>query len=333
MSSSSLLLSPDTTSSLQAGAGMVEFSIIALPLLMLGLGSVEVSHWFYTRQALSLALLDAGRAAITDHNRAARIITTFEASLRPLYAAPRPSDTTQRLRHALSSRQSRMQGTPWQIEVLSPSASVYADFSDTGLHIDGASGRPAINNHYLAEQDDRNRRKGWSDGQGPISGQTIYEANTVVLRLSWLHQPRLPIMRPLLRALGNPHGNYRQRGLAQSYLPMTRQITLLMQSHPVHWSDDPSGKVIYHAENDVGNLQCPTWLCEKNSDTPLTTFDGLVPGSTDSSTPSTSDPTPSDNGTSTASAGSSDSGDAASEVTTPAVDPDDPACGVMLCCV
>lgn len=331
MSAASLSFSVKTRARPQAGAGMVEFSIVALPLLMLGLGSVEASHWFYTRQALSLALLDAGRAAITDHNRAARIITTFETSLRPLYAKAGPADTTQRLQQALDSRQSRMQDKPWQIEVLSPSASAYADFSDTGLRIDDASGRPAINNHYLAEQDDRNRKKGWAHGQGPVSGQTIYDANTVVLRLSWLHEPRLPMMRPLLRTLGNTHGSYRQRGFAQGYLPMTRQITMLMQSHPVHWHDDPSGKVIYRPENDTGTLICRTWLCNTTTDAPLATFGTSLPGSSDESITTSPDLAHPDHSNPTVPAGESRHGDTAAG--TPEVDTNDPACGAVLCCV
>lgn len=312
----------------QHGAGMVEFAIVALPVLFVGLGSVELSHWFYTRQAVSLALLDAGRAAITDHNRSTRIITTFEHALRPLYATPTAAATTQGLHNALARRQNDLSSAPWQIEVLSPSAGAYTDFLDTGLRVDGATGYPAINNDYLTEQDHRHRAKGWLDGRGPVSGQTIYEANTAVLRLSWLHQPLLPLLAPILRALGNPSGNYRQRALAQGYLPMTRQIALLMQSHPVHWPDDPSGKVIYGVERSLHAPPCSGWLCNTSGGrypdpgiTPTSGFDNLVPTpSGTSTTPPTTSP-----GTPPAPAGVPDYSDLV-------VSPDDPACGVTLCC-
>src|SRR3546814_2598669 len=38
----------------QAGAGLIEFSIVAVPILLLGLGSIEVAHWLLTRQVVSL---------------------------------------------------------------------------------------------------------------------------------------------------------------------------------------------------------------------------------------------------------------------------------------
>lgn len=314
----------------QSGAGMIEFAIATLPVLFLGLGSVELSQWFYTRQAISLALLDAGRAAVTDHNRPARIITAFERALRPLYASGSPTGTTQTMRNALSRRQAAMNDAPWKIEVLSPSASTYIDFSDASLRIDGAATRPAINNSYLAEQDRRHRTKGWDDGRGPASGQTIYEANTAVLRLSWLHQPRLPLLKPLLRAMGNPAGSYRQRALANGYLPMTRQITLLMQSHPVHWPDDSGGKVLYGPENRGSAQACSGWLCNTgrndstdNPDlTPIPGLDDSVPAQP--GTPAA----PPDHGD-----GSGGTGGDGSGYPDLVLDPNDPACGVTLCCV
>src|SRR3546814_2801513 len=51
----------------QAGASLIEFSVVAVPILLLGLGSVDIASWFFTRQAVSLALLEAGRAGIVSH--------------------------------------------------------------------------------------------------------------------------------------------------------------------------------------------------------------------------------------------------------------------------
>lgn len=303
---------------------MIEFVIAAFPVLFLGLGSIELSHWFITRQALSLALLEATRAAITDHNRPGRIIAAFEQALRPLHASATAAATDQRLHAALARRQATMDDAPWQIEVLSPSEHAYTDFSDMHLRIDGAPGRPAINNDYLAEQHQRHQALGWTQGHGPVSGQTIYEANTAVLRLSWLHEPHLPLIRPILRALGNPEGSYRQRALARGYLPMTRQIALLMQSHPVHWADDPSAKVLYRPEGNGPVRACSGWLCNSGGGPdgsgmiPIPEFDGSVPAQpgTPVAPPAYGDGT----------GGSGDYPDWA-------VNPDDPACGVTLCCV
>lgn len=313
----------------QYGAGTVEFAIVALPFLFIGLGSMELAHWFHTRQAISVALLDAGRAAITNHNRSDHIIAAFEYALRPLYVAPSDQATRQRLQRALAERAQRLNAAPWQIELLSPSAPAFSDFADPQLNIDGASTQAIINNNYLAEQDARYRAAGRANGRGTLSGQTIYEANMAVLRLSWLHKPQLPLMTPLLKALGNPQGSYRQRALAHGYLPMARQITLMMQSHPVQWADSPDGKVIYGAEAGTMAKGCTGWLCEASTPAgpgtpipaPLDDIPEPAPGSspdparpgdpdyTDVNNPGTPDPDPDLR-----------------------IDDSDPLCGVVLCC-
>src|SRR5690625_3250510 len=218
----------------QCGSGLAGFAVAALPVLFLGLGSAEVAHWFFTRQAISLALLEAGRAAITDHNRPEGIIRAFEHALLPLYGtrgnsgnSSNSSDTgsrhsIRRLQHALAQRQYALSDAPWQIDVLSPSAAAWRDFADSTLRIDGARGRAAINNHYLAEQDQRYRTRGWPEGRGPVSGQTVFEANTLVMRLTWPHRPRLPLAVPILRAMGRATGSYQQRALAAGFSPMAR---------------------------------------------------------------------------------------------------------------
>lgn len=69
----------------QRGAGLAGFAVVVMPVLLLGLGSVEIAHWFFTRQAVSLALLEAGRAAVTSHNHPQRIIGAFERTLEPVF--------------------------------------------------------------------------------------------------------------------------------------------------------------------------------------------------------------------------------------------------------
>lgn len=335
----------------QRGAGMAEFTLVAIPVLLLGLGGIEVSHWLFTRQAISLALLEAGRAAITHHNHPDRIIYAFESALLPLYVTAAPGGARQRLQQSMTRRQQLMQAAPWQIEVLSPSAAAYIDFGDKTLRVSGSGQRPAINNNYLSEQHQRHRARGWVDGRGPVSGQTIYQANTVVLRLNWPHEPRLPLIAPILRALGKRSGNYRERAFAQAYLPMLRQMTLLMQSHPVQWSDDPGGKVLFRAENGETGNRCRGWLCharvtpEDIRSKPDQSLHPAPPGQ--AARPGTSDTLPDGDNQPSLGAGSDHPADH-SDAPTPhlgeaspenpdygdiAVDPDDPACGVTLCCV
>lgn len=308
----------------------MEFVIVAMPLLLVGLGSVELAHWFATRQVVSVALLDAGRAAITRHSHPEAIVAAFEYGLRPLYLSSTDHASTRRLQRALDVRGRHMQTAPWQIEVLSPSALAFTDFSDSSLRVAGTSGQATINNDYLAEQDARYRAAGWSEGRGPASGQTVYEANTAVLRLSWLHQPKLPFIAPLLKPLGNPQGSYQQRAFAAGYLPMARQITLMMQSHPVQWTDSVDGKVIYGpAEISTTAAACSGWLCGTSA--PAVPFiPGPASGPDNPGLPTAPDivgsPSPNDGN-------SSGAGDINGDVDPDLiVDVNDPACGVTLCC-
>lgn len=228
----------------QSGAGIAEFSIVAIPVLLLGLGAIESAQWLFTRQAASLALLEAGRAGITQHASPEAMIDAFEHALLPLYASASHSSARSRLAAALAQRQQRLGAAPWRIEILSPAEAAYLDFADPALLISRQSGHAAINNNYLHEQNLRHRATGWLEGRGPVSGVDIFQANTLALRLSYLHEPAIPGMKALLSMLGNGQGSYRQRAMAAGYLPMVREMTFIMQSHPVSWPMPESGKIV-----------------------------------------------------------------------------------------
>src|SRR5690606_1789355 len=98
----------------------------------------------------------------------------------------------------------------WQIEVLSPSSQAFHDFADPALNTARHNRLPTINNNYQLEQDQRHRAQGWPQGLGPTSGVSIYDANTLVLRLTYLHEPVVPGIKGLMRLLGQHNGTYGQ---------------------------------------------------------------------------------------------------------------------------
>src|SRR5690606_33417824 len=146
----------------QAGSGMIEFSIIAVPILLLGLGSIEIAHWLLTRQVVSLALLEAGRAGIRTHARPEHIAATFEQALLPLFPATNGRSARQNQQLAFEQRKRDTAATAWQITLLSPSLAAFNDFSDPQLNQPVYAGQPAINNNYQFEQDQRRRAQGWA---------------------------------------------------------------------------------------------------------------------------------------------------------------------------
>src|SRR3546814_17182852 len=96
----------------QSGSGAIEFAIIAVPMLLLGFGGTELAQWFYVKQAVSLALLDAARAGITQNARPQAIRQAFETALRPLYPPTSRHSSAQRVQ-ALHDRLRAAGLVPW----------------------------------------------------------------------------------------------------------------------------------------------------------------------------------------------------------------------------
>ncbi|NYT65132.1 pilus assembly protein [Alcaligenaceae bacterium] len=325
---------PFTTYTLHAqrGASLIEFSVVAVPLLLIGLGALEVSLWLFTKQAVSLALLQAGRAAIVDHANPHTIETAFEQAMLPLFRPNQQGSSQQRLHAALAQRQQATGAAPWQIQRLSPSPAAFIDFHDPKLQLAGAQQRATINNNYLAEQHERQQQKGYAQGHGPTSGHTVFQANTLVLRLHWLHQPVVPGVAALLRQLGNVDGSYSQRAMALGgYLPISQDISLVMQSHPVDWPMLANGKVINQAatpNTSVANTMpaCVGFWCLRTPKA-LGLIDTTDTGSESNTSlpivPKPADPTGQEVPAETP----------LPDIDTPTPNPDDMVCGISLCCV
>ncbi len=221
------------------------FAVALAPILLLGLGCLEVAHWLFLKQAISLALVEAGRAAITQHASPAVIETAFEHALQPLYPPTAHATAAQRVQQALRDRQARQPGVPpWQIQILSPGSDAFIDFAQPGLNVPGAASLPAIDNDYQALQHQRHQGHMGTEGRGTASGLTIFQANALVLRLTYPHQPLVPGIGGLLRVIAATSKGYRKIALAAGYLPIQQEIVLTMQSHPVLWPDLPSRKVV-----------------------------------------------------------------------------------------
>lgn len=315
----------------QQGQGLIEFSLVAAPVLMAGLGAIELAHWLTVKQAVSLALLEAGRAGITQNARPEAMEAAFEHALRPLFPAAGGQDAARRRNTQLAQRAARSGGPPWQIRIMQPGPDAFTDFASREPALAGRHGGPVINNSYQAEQHQRHIAGGWAQGRGPRSGLTVFEANTLVLRVSYLHEPALPGMKSLIRQLAPGSESYAARAMATGgYLPMSQEIRLTMQSHPMQWPDSASGKVVGAGG---GAAVTPTMNPE-----PCTGIWCLVPAKPPAASPPASDQSgtplpPFDEVPAGTSASAQypppgQAGDAAARP--PAIDPE---CGVTLCCL
>src|SRR5690606_16848997 len=131
---------------------LIEFSIVAIPVLLLGLGGIEIAHWHLTRQALSLALLEAGRAGITDHARPLSMAARFEQALLPLFPASSTGSARQNQQAAFQQRQHTTGAPPWHIAIVSPTPQAFQDFAEPSLSHAMGHSLATINNHYQFEQ-------------------------------------------------------------------------------------------------------------------------------------------------------------------------------------
>ncbi|UHL65486.1 pilus assembly protein [Paralcaligenes sp. KSB-10] len=318
----------------QRGTSLIEFSVSAIPILLIGMGSIELAQWFYVKQVVSVALLQAARAGITQHASPQAIEAAFEQALLPLYISGSNQTAGDRMKIAFARRMQTTGNPPWKIELLSPSRASFQDFADSRLDIARKTGLAAINNNYQAEQDQRYRALGWPQGQGPRSGLSIYQANVLALRVTYLHEPILPGMKALIKQLGT-QSSYAGQAMAHGgYLPISQELELTMQSHPVDWPVSANRKIVWQhvpakAQSMSAADPCHGLWC---LNLPLFTLPGAVapePGQMppdgtrlDSSSP-VSDVAPAPSAPPSAE-GLADG---------PAVAPDDPACGVALCCV
>lgn len=232
----------------QSGMGTTGFLLLALPILLLGLGGIDLAHGLFVRQALSHALIEAGRTATVAHAHPDTLAQAFEHALHPLFLR------TDSLQHALAQRHHDTGQAPWQIRIIQPRRSAFTDHADPDASTtDYPSGQRTINHDYQALQHQRRLNEGWPQGRGPASKQTIFEANTLTLELVWPHEPLVPGIKTLIRALSPSDDSYRSRLMAHGYLPILRGVSLSMQSHPVDWPDRSDGKVIHDKMSEISS--------------------------------------------------------------------------------
>ncbi len=189
----------------QAGAAAIEFAIAGAVVLLLGLLSVEAGRWHVVRQLAHVALM------------------------MPLHVGAGGQPGARR-RQAQQTASIVQQGlTPWRIEVLTPSQRAFLEHSRQGLAVSAAPGRRAISNDYLDVQHARRPARPGSP--------TIFEANTLTLRLTYLHRPWLAPIRVLLRLLARADpASYTGAAWARGWLPIQMTLEIEMHTHPVDWA-------------------------------------------------------------------------------------------------
>nr|MBF0683993.1 pilus assembly protein [Pseudomonas sp.] len=199
------------------GMAATEFILVSVPLLLAGLGAFEAARWNVARQAVSFALLEGARAGAVSHASPQAIEDAFRKGLQPLGAS--------HAARALPDDQ-----LPWRVEVLSPRPAHFTDFPGSNHQ-----GVRTIEHAYQSLQHQRAVNAGLPGGRGPESGDTIFGANTLSLRLTYLHVPLVPGMRSFLRQLGAvlPDAGFAAQAMRTAgALPIRQTVSIAMQSSP-----------------------------------------------------------------------------------------------------
>lgn len=103
----------------QGGASLVEFTLVALPLLVLSLLIVEVAYWQIARQVAYVALLESARTGSTQQRRPDAMALAFSRAFVPLIAHT-GADSAGAQQRAWERIEQQTALPPWRIEIMQP---------------------------------------------------------------------------------------------------------------------------------------------------------------------------------------------------------------------
>lgn len=151
---------------------MLQWCIAAIPLLLLGSITIELSHWHTTRQRLTLAV----QRAVDD--------TALTGG------------STDALRQHLQRHLPDGLRVPVTACVTDPVNNLIADFRDKQLSM--RLGKPVIRHDHVAAQHREAVARGYPNGRGPRSHKTIFQANQLNVHATFRYRALSPWVRRLI---------------------------------------------------------------------------------------------------------------------------------------
>ncbi len=250
----------------QQGATAIEASLMLMTIMLAAALALEISHSSQIRHMATLALYQTGRVASVTQAHPDTLHATFSQAIAPILAAGEHSKQAQaqapiQLRPAPHLPETRTQLPRWRLEVRSPSKASFKDFADPDLT--RRQGRPVIRNSYLAQQHQTHLASGLAAGRGPASGQTIFQANRLELRLTFLYPPAVPGVSLLVKVLSRL-GARRQDLIGQAWRQGLMVTVIhnetMMQSNLVAWKQEsePATRNITQSEIQTFNTHALT---------------------------------------------------------------------------
>lgn len=209
----------------QAGATLVEFTLVAPVITLVGLLCLQWALSFHGRNQLQLAGFMAARAGATAQAQPAAIEEAHARALAPLYGGGR---SLMEVEGAVLRARADLAGRV-RIEIINPSVESFADWSDAALQARLQAPRRVIPNDGLAllAADEAQR-------VGPRSGQTLADANQLKLRITTGLPLQVPfasvLVRQVLQWSDDGRDAFVSGLLADGRMPMTVDVMVRMQS-------------------------------------------------------------------------------------------------------
>lgn len=208
-------------SRLGQGAAMVEFTLVAPVLLLMGTAVVQFVLLFNARNLVNHAATMAVRAGAVQHGLWAPMQQAYVAALVPLYGG---GSTSADLDNAFQRAQADVPGN-LRMDWLNPSADAFADWADPVL-TQRNGGVRTIPNASLGLRD--------PTVLGPRSGMGIQQANVLELRVTQGYAPTVPLVGStllfMLRWLDGGQDPFVSQLYARGRIPLDTTARLHMHS-------------------------------------------------------------------------------------------------------
>lgn len=212
----------------------MEATLVLIPILFASGFIIEATRIQQIKNIARLALYEAGRSASVSHADPKIYEEVFKRNMLALHVPQGSHSSAKARQHFALRQQVKRTGLPaWRLKVLAPTKASFQDFANR--HMSNINNKPTIRNDYLIEQHQKKINQGWAGGQGPHSGQTIFQANTLEIELSYFHEPLLPGMQAVLRLLSRLRKDDAGQAWSRGLFAIVITHSVMMQSDLMDW--------------------------------------------------------------------------------------------------
>jgi Flp pilus assembly protein TadG len=213
----------------QRGSAMIEFTVVAPIITLLGLAIVQYGMLFFAKNQINHAGFIAAREGAMAHANLDAVAAAYARALVPLYGGGQtPAELASSLAKAHADLGLNGVGNV-RIDLLNPTRESFADWNDPGLQAALKTGAKRVipnANQAFKNQD-----------VGASSGQTLQDANLIKLRITQGYQPKVPLVNTIyqryLAWLDTGSDPFRSKLVAAGRIPVVTHVTLQMQSDAI----------------------------------------------------------------------------------------------------